>query len=170
MMLWFSDTASFVTESNMYLTSCSAVTRCQTWIDENGNMDQTIDLRASSSIIRRIVALVRDYDKRAAVKILFNSCRDAYTNTRRYCSSPVDLLWSNHIQEDRQQLQGQHDFIMVSWRCISYPSYQLWSIPTVGTPDPFTSYIGAFQFLKHAKEIVEAGYYKVIIVRWNIRL
>lgn len=112
MMLWFSDTASFVTESNMYLTSCSAVTRCQTWIDENGNMDQTIDLRASSSIIRRIVALVRDYDKRAAVKILFNSCRDAYTNTRRYCSSPVDLLWSNHIQEDRQQLQGQHEFIM----------------------------------------------------------
>ncbi len=46
---------------------------------------------------------------------------------------------------------------------MSYLFYQLWSIPTVGTPDPFTSYIGAFQFQKHAKEIVEHGYYKVIV-------
>ena len=36
------------------------------------------------------------------------------------------------------------------------------SIPTIGNSDPFTSYIGAYRFQKHAKEMVQEGYYKVI--------
>ena len=39
---------------------------------------------------------------------------------------------------------------------------QLMSIPTIGNSDPLTSYIGAYRFQKHAKEMVQEGYYKVI--------
>jgi hypothetical protein len=39
---------------------------------------------------------------------------------------------------------------------------QLRSIPAVGTSDPLTSYIGAYRFLRHSKEMVQEGYDKVI--------
>ena len=44
--------------------------------------------------------------------------------------------------------------------------FKLRSIPTVGTSDPLTSYIGAYRFQKRAKDMVQEGYYKVI--RWEI--
>jgi hypothetical protein len=39
-------------------------------------------------------------------------------------------------------------------------NFKLRSIPTVGTSDPLTSYIGAYRFQKRAKDIVQEGYHK----------
>ena len=97
------------------------------------------------------------------------SCLDEDRITlSRPCAACFHILCSRYLQEGHQQHKGKTAkvifFISVM---LSATRIQLRSFPTVGNSDPFTSYIGALRVQKHAKEMVEEGYYKVT-GRWNI--
>ena len=61
----------------------------------------------------RSIFMSRSYKSRGAVWTQINSCPDKDANVQYHCTNCFRLLCSNYLQEDRQQLQGEHESMMV---------------------------------------------------------